>query len=91
MARELKPKPEYSCEYVDEAEGIFKITKLEPPDYDPGNEYIVQSHNGRYSCDCFAGLKGTFCRHLQLVDLFKANPDKIGSRHTYNWDRKHWS
>lgn len=92
MARILKPKPEYSCEYVDEAvdDTLFKVTKLVPPDLEEEKVYTIRSGNGVYSCDCYAGLMHKFCRHLQIVDIFKANPDKIGGRHTYCWDRQSW-
>lgn len=90
MGRVLKPKPEYSCEYIDEAKGVFKVTKYSPPDMDEENSYTVVSGRGIYTCDCYAGLMGKFCRHMQIVDLFKANPDLIGGVKTYCWDRQTW-
>jgi hypothetical protein len=91
MVRQLKPKPEYSVEYIDEVNNLFKVTKLVPPDLEEENSYTVRSGGGKYSCDCYAGLQRKFCRHLQIVDIFKANPERIGGRHTYNWDRQKWS
>jgi hypothetical protein len=90
MGRVLKAKPEYSCELVDEEKYLYRVAKLVPPDYDEEIAYTVRSGGGLYTCDCYAGLMGKFCRHIQIVDLFKAIPDRLGGRYTYCFDRKEW-
>lgn len=89
MARELKPKPEYSCECVDEGNQIYKVTKIMPngEEQDP---YTVQIHPSKtITCDCYAGLTGKNCRHKQMVELFIVH-NKVGSIATYCFDRKEW-
>jgi hypothetical protein len=96
MARQLKPKPTYSCSLIDEGKQIYAVTKYAPDlegDYEEEAVYKVEhdSEQKRYTCECFAGLMGKYCRHKQVVDIFKANPEKIGSIHYWNFDRKCWA
>jgi hypothetical protein len=91
MTRELKPKPEYSCEIIDEVAGSYKITKWSAGDLDEDKVYTVYGGRGRSTCDCYAGLSGKFCRHKQVLDIFLSQPEKIGGGSYYNYDRKHWS
>ena len=91
MARTLKPKPEYSCEQPDPGKHEYIVKKLTPGDLEEESAYTVHHGDGYYTCDCYAGLSHKYCRHLQIVDIFKAEPEKIGSVATYNFDRKCWT
>jgi hypothetical protein len=91
-ARQLKPKPQYSVDIVDELNSIFSVTKWSAEDHEEEAVYKVVSDEPQhiYTCDCYAGLMGKYCRHKQIVDLYKAEPQKLGSVATYNFDRKQW-
>lgn len=89
MVRQLKPRAEYSCEELGEETGKYKVCKLSPGDLDVLQEYTVNFGHGIENCDCYAGLMGKRCRHIQLVELFIAHA-KVGSVATYCFDRKEW-
>jgi hypothetical protein len=91
-ARQLKPKPQYSVDIIDEGAHIFSVTKWSAEEQDEEAVYKVVSDEQQhiYTCECFAGQMGKYCRHKQIVDLYKAEPDKLGSVATYCFDRKTW-
>jgi hypothetical protein len=95
--RELKPKPLYSVDPHENGEAFtYLVTKM---DFDLNvlEKYKVyypltqNEDGGKYGhCDCFAGLMGKFCRHKQVVDIFRAE-GAIGKPRLYNFDRKKWA
>jgi hypothetical protein len=92
MTRQLKPKPQYSVDLIDEGKQIYCVTKWSAMDHDEEAAYKVVSDEAQhiYTCECYAGLMGKYCRHKQIVDLYKATPEKLGSVATYCFDRKTW-
>lgn len=95
MARQLKPKPVYGVDHLQDDQGIYNY---EVQKYDPHMEHVLERYHlykpppgvtRSTTCDCFAGLMHKHCRHKQILDIFIAE-GAVGSARAYCFDRKSW-
>jgi hypothetical protein len=89
-----KPKPLYNVSRKEGASDVwtFTVQKMNH-DLDIEESYTVfyptNNQSGAPTCDCFAGLMHKFCRHKELVDIFRAD-NAIGTTKLYCYDHKEW-
>ena len=54
-----------------------------------GYEVVKNPAKSFITCDCYAGLMGKQCRHIEMV-LIAEDADAVGSGRYYDYDKKRW-